>query len=143
MDTSRTLQVILFIYETLRLLLLAAFLFIAQSLGSGFPGETGAFFPYIVYSSSNALFFLMALFMWQGGGEYRSYVTLYMAGKVIAVVSFSVWAFFTSREMGMQDVRISIILFGGSVLINTADALSIWGARTLQEKYRRIGNGGL
>jgi len=144
MGASRPLQAALFIYESLRLLLLVAFLFIVQSAGGNFAGEGGAFFPYIVYISSNALFFLMALFMWLRPEEYRNYVTLYMAGKIIAVASFYVWAISTSREItGMHNLAGSIVLFGGSALVNLADVLSVWGAWTLQRKYRRMENGGL
>ena len=95
MDIPRSpLAAVLFFYECLRLLLLIVFLFISSSMGSaGF--ASGAFFPYIVYISSNALFPLMILFVWLRPGEYRNYITLYKAGKIIGVVSFYVWEIFS------------------------------------------------
>ena len=113
------------------------------SLESGFPGDTlagGAFFPYIVYISTNALFPLMALFVWLGPQEYRNYIPLYMAGKIIAVVLFFAWALFSPRELSAASVTTSLVLLGGSIVVNMADALSIWGAWALKNKYR--GGGG-
>ena len=135
MDVFRFLAAALFIYECLRLLLLVVFLFIVPPLEGG---TIGAFFPYIVYISSNALFPLMALFVWLRPKEYRNYIPLYMAGKIIGVVSFYAWAIFSSREFpGMENIAKSITLLGGSLLINLADILSVLGARTLKNKYRR------
>ena len=134
----------LFYYECLRLLLLAVFLIITLS-------GSAAFSPYLVYLSANALFPLMALFIWLRPEEYRNYLTLYMAGKVIASVSFYVWEFFAFRwgnaafESGgvfgefpeVENAARSIILIGGSVFIGLADILSVWGAWTLKSKFRQ------
>ena len=144
MDVSKPLAAALFIYECIRLLLLVAFLFIAAALGNSIPSGSGDFFPYIVYISSNALFALMAMFVWLRPAEYQNYITLYMAGKVIAVVSFYVWAIFSSRGIaGAENMAGSAALLGGSILMNMADILSIWGAWALKRRYRRVENGGL
>jgi len=128
----------LFIYECFRLLLLVVFLFIAPASGGGIQGGIGTFFPYVVYISANALFPLMALFIWLRPQEYRNYVTLYMAGKIIGVVSFYAWTIFSSREFpGMENLARSLTLLGGSIIINLADILSVWGAWALKSKYRR------
>ena len=136
---------LLFLYECIRLLLLVIFLFIAP-LQSGFPGEGfpqgnyagGAFFPYLVYLSANALFPLMVLFVWLRPQEYRNYLTLYMAGKIIGVVSFYAWEVFSSREYpGVENVVKSMVLLGGSVFISLADILSVGGAWMLRNKFRR------
>ena len=147
MDVSRKqrlpglLAAMLFIYECFRLLLLVAFLFIVPPLESG---AIGAFFPYIVYISSNALFPLMALFVWLKPEKYRNYISLYMAGKIIGVVSFFAWMIFGSRDFpGIEHIARSITLLGGSLLINLADVLSVWGAWTLKNKYRRAESGGI
>ena len=141
MDVSKPLPAALFIYECFRLLLLVIFLFIKPLPGSGFlegSAVIGAFFPYIVYISSNALFPLMALFMWLRPEEYRNYITLYMAGKIIGVVSFYAWMAFSSREFpGTENIARSITLLGGSIFINLADILSVGGAWMLKNKYRR------
>jgi len=145
MDVSKPLSAALFLYECIRLLLLAVFLFIVSPLGNGISSGIGAFFPYMVYISSNALFPLMAMFVWLRPDEYRNYITLYMAGKIIAVVSFYVWVIFSSREglSGAENIARSITLLGGSILINMADILSVWGAWTLKKKYRKAESGGL
>ena len=99
----------------------------------------GAIFPYIVYLSSNALFPLMALFVWLRPEEHRNYLTLYMAGKVIAAVSFYAWEFFAVRRgsPGAVDAVMNLIFLGGSVFISLADILSIWGAWILKNKFQR------
>ena len=141
MDVSRKQQLprllaaVLFIYECLRLLVLVVFLFIVPPL----EGSTiGAFFPYIAYISANALFPLMALFVWLRPQEYRNYITLYMAGKIIGVVSFFAWVIFGSREFpGAENVARSITLLSGSFTLSLTDAFSVWGARMLKNKKNR------
>ena len=140
MDVCRPLRAALFFYEAFRVLLLVFLLFIAPLEGGFSMGSSarGGFFPYLVYLSSNALFPLMALFVWLRPEEYRPYLTLYMAGKIIGVVSFYVWEFFSFRNFsGMDDVVKSIILLGGSVFINFADVLSVGGAWALKNKFRQ------
>ena len=133
MDVYQPLRAGLFIYELLRLLLLLVF-----SLFLPLEGQSGAFFPYLAYLSSNALFPLMALFLWLRPQEYRNYLTLYTAGKIIGVVSFYAWEFFSAREFpGMENMARSVVLLGGSVFISLADLLSVWGAWMLKNKWRR------
>ena len=143
----------LFFYEIFRLLLLVVFLFIV-SLEGGFSAEnsfamgslhtmesaaSGAFFPYLVYLSANALFPLMALFVWLRPGEYRNYLTLYIAGKIIGAVSFFAWEIFSYREFpGFGNMARSLILLGGCALINLADILSVGGAWMIKNKFRRV-----
>jgi len=140
MEVLRPLRAALFIYECLRILLLVVLLFIAPG-ESGFPEDSagGAFFPYLVYLSANALFPLMALFVLLRPEEYRNYLTLYMAGKIIAAVSFYAWGYFSSREFpGMDNIVRSLTLLGGSVFISLADILSVGGAWMLKNKYRQV-----
>jgi hypothetical protein len=139
----------LFFYEALRLLLLVVFLLVAPpgggvrqaggvSMGYAFAAESyssGAFFPYVASLSANALFPLMALFAWLKPEEYRSYLTLYTAGKLIAVVSFFAWAFFSVREFpGVENLAKSRFLYRGGVYVNFADMLSVWGAWAIKKK---------
>lgn len=141
MDVYRPLRAGLFFYEILRLLALIVFLSLMPQEGSA----DREFFPYFVYLSSNALFPLMALFVWLRPELYGNYVNLYMAGKVIGAVSFFAWEIFTSRKFpGMDNILKSMILLGGSVLLSLADILSVWGAWTLKNKWRKslMENGG-
>ena len=138
MDVYRPLRAGLFIYEILRFLLLVVFL----SLDGGFLSDnlrSGGFFPYDVYLSSNALFPLMALFLLLNPREYRSYLTLYMAGKIIGVVSFYVWEVFSTRNLpGGMNLLSNIIFLGGSVFISLMDILSLWGAWMLKNKWKKL-----
>ena len=135
MDVYRPLRGGFFFYECLRLLLLIMFLAIAPTEGS----MIGAFFPYTVYLSANALFPLMTLFIWLRPEEYRNYPTLYMAGKIIGVVSFLAWGLFSSREYtGVESAVKALVLLGGSVFLCLVDILSVWGAWMLKKKYNQV-----
>ena len=133
MGAYRPLRAVLFFYECLRLLLLVVFIFLAPLDAAVY----GAFFPYLVFLSPNALFPLIALFVWLRPETFRNYLSLYMAGKTISVVLFFVWELFTSRHFLVgDDVLRSLVLLGGSILINLTDILSVWGAWILNKKYR-------
>jgi len=144
----------LFVYEIFRFLLLVIFLFFVP-LDGGFGGGSsgnGTFIPYSVYLSSNALFPLMALFVLLKPREYRNYLNLYVAGKVIGVISFYVWEFFSRMRLrpasfdfvnGYEalpwagNIAVVFLLFGSIFLISFADILSIWGAWTVKNKFRQ------
>jgi len=130
MDVYRPLAVLLFFYEVFRILFLVILLFIS-------PQENSIAGILPVYISSNALFPLMALFMWLKPAEHRNYITLYIAGKVIVLVSFFAWNFFSSWDILWFGIGIrSILILGAFVLLNLADALSVWGAWVMKNKYR-------
>ncbi|MCL2374037.1 MAG: hypothetical protein FWC65_02190 [Treponema sp.] len=147
MDISKPISAALFLYECFRLSLLIAFLFVAQSVGIGVPLEIltgGAFFPYIAYLGSTALFPLMALFIWLRPQEHRNYIALYMAGKVIGVVLFYAWAISPSGEFtGMENLQHNRAVLLISIGMNMADVFSIWGACTLKNRARKTEIGGL
>ena len=130
MNSYWPLRAGLFFYEVLRLLLLVIFLFLM-------PPGNGTFFPYLVYLSANAMFPLITLFIWLRPGEYRNYISLYLAGKIIGVVSFYAWEIFVSREFpGLENIVKSLVLFWGSIFISLADILSIGGAWILKKVSR-------
>jgi hypothetical protein len=80
----------------------------------------------------------MALFIWLRPDEYRNYITLYMAGKIVSLVSFYSWEVFTLRVINRDENFVNnVILLGGGALISLADMLSIWGAWAINKKYRR------
>jgi len=137
MDVYRPLRAGLFFYECLRLLLLVVFIFVA-SMGNGLDVKG---FPNLVYLSSNALFPMMALFVWLRPEEYRNYLNLYVAGKIIVLITFYIWQFFSLREIrGAESPVISALLLMGSVVVSLADMFSLWGAWTLK---KRFADGGL
>jgi hypothetical protein len=132
MDVYRPLGAGLFFYDCLRLLLLVVFLLMA-SVGGSISG------PFPVYMSSNALFPLMTLFIWLKPGEYRNYIALYTAGKIIALVLFFIWEIFTFSELirfNIQEKSVIILTIGA--LLSVADILSVWGVLVINRKFRRV-----
>jgi len=135
MDAYRPLRAGLFFYECLRLLILVIFITVA-SMGNGLSLKG---FPYLVYLSSNTLFPMMALFLWLKPEEYRNYLSLFMAGKIITLVTFYLWQIFSSREFReAENLILGVFLLWGSVFVSLADMLSLWGAWALKNKFRRI-----
>jgi len=129
MSVQRPLKAVIFIYEIIRFLLLALIISITPQ-----PNGDGALSPYLVYLSVNALFPLMALFIWLNPEEYKNYLTLYMAGKIIGTVSFFIWEIFGSRNFtGGENIITGIIILGGIFFISFMDILSVWGALVLKK----------
>ena len=137
MDAYRPQRAVLFLYECVRLLLLVIMVFLALPTSGG-----GALFPYASYLSPNALFLLVALFVWLRPGVYRNFLSLYMAGKIISVVLFFTWEFLTDRQFSIdENIAVSRILLIGGALLSMADILSIWGAWFLNNRYRESSGG--
>ena len=134
-DACRPLRAGLFVYECLRVFILVLFLLVASIEASAGGIYLGT---YSVYMSSNALFALMALFLWLKPEEYINYSLLYIAGKVIALISFYIWEIISFREFARNgDLAKNIVLLGGGALLSLADMLSVWGAWVIKKKYRR------
>jgi hypothetical protein len=95
----RPLSLVLFIYDFFRLF------FMLELLIAAIPRTPDApWFPYLVYAAPNALFPLMGLFLLSRPGEYRSYISLYVAGKIIVIVSILGWIVFS-----FQSIYLSIL----------------------------------
>ena len=134
MDVYRPLRAGLFFYECLRLFFLVVFITVA-SMGNGFDLKG---FPYLVYLSSNTLFPMMALFLWLRPDEYRNYLSLYMAAKIITLVTFCLWQFFSSGDYwGTENLAISAFLLSGNIIVSLADMFSLLGAWALKNKFRQ------
>jgi hypothetical protein len=140
MDVYRPLRISLFLYELLRLLTLAVLFAVFSPLEGAV--KSGVF-PYLVYAAPNALFPLMTLFMWLRPKAYRSYLSLYTAGKIIAVAAFYGWGFFALRSPGAENLRTAnlmelLILFGSSFVLNLCDILSIFAGWFLARKIKKM-----
>jgi len=121
----------LFIFECLRLLALVVFF--------GAAPREGSLGVLSVYLSANALFLLMALFVWLKPEEYRSYPVLYMAGKIIALVTFYVWLIISSPGIpGLGNAERNVFLLGGCFFLCLLDLLSVWGAWMIRVKLRHV-----
>ncbi|MDR0496744.1 MAG: hypothetical protein LBH42_03935 [Treponema sp.] len=116
--------------------MLVIILFIVPPEG-GFTLESSASGVFPVYLSSNALFLLMALFVWIRPMECRNYLDFFMAGKIIALVSFYVWIFFFLQEsLGIGNRQQSFYFFASCFLINVIDISSVCVAWAIKRKYR-------
>jgi hypothetical protein len=141
MNEYRPLRAVLFYYEVFRVLLLAG-LFVFFSPLEGV--VKGGVFPFLAYVTPNALFPIMALFLWARLGEFRVYLPLYVAGKVIAVVAFYAWGLFNFRPalelplMGLERESIAqgIALLSGGFVLSLGDALSIFGGWMLHNRIK-------
>ena len=126
----------LFIYESIRVLILAAFVFFQPVDPSGFPR--------LVFAVSGALFPIMALFIWLDISRYRAYLPLFAAGKCIGLFSLLVWSF-VSRNITMTEGVPGIViaeraLLSGdlfamaAVLLIIKDVYKMTETQTLEEK---------
>ena len=79
----RVLKPAVFIYECIRILFLAIFIFFQ-------PGDSPNL-PRLIYAAPGALFPLMALFIWLDISRYRAYLPLFIAGKCIGIFTLAVW----------------------------------------------------
>ena len=134
MDVYRPLRGALFCYETVRFAALAGFAAL-----SGLPGDGGTF-PYLACMTPNALFLLMALFVWLRPGEYRAYLPLYIAGKIMAVMAFAGWCVFSFKSLGAVLFLLppgEAAALGGSFLVSAGDALAFAGALALLNRINR------
>jgi hypothetical protein len=129
----RPLRGILFGYELVRLVALVGVIGLAP------PAGEGVAFPTLVYGTANALFVLMALFVWLDPLRYEAYVPLYTAGKVISVVSVLGWCIFSLERIFnavfMHDSGILIVL-GSLLCIALGDILSVCGGAALLRKLK-------
>jgi hypothetical protein len=139
MDVFKPLRAVFFFYEMFRLLTLAVFFAFFSPLEGA---VKGGIFPFLVYVTPNALFPLMTLFMWLRPRDYRNYLPLYMAGKVIAAAAFYGWGIFSLRSPALEQVRMAnlaelLVLSGGSFVLNLFDIFSIIGSWVLSKKINR------
>jgi hypothetical protein len=101
MEPYKPLRAGLFVYESLRLLFLAAVFAVLRP-----DGAVG--FPWLVYAAPNALFTLMALFLWLNISRYGVYLPLFLAGKLISLFSILGWSIFM-RSIRAAEFFVGII----------------------------------
>ena len=95
MGIIRLLRPGLFVYECVRILLLAFTLVFIMP-------ETSAI-PWLAFTASGALFPLMALFMWIDADRYKTYLPLFIAGKCIGIFSLLCWTVVSGRFTMFED----------------------------------------
>jgi hypothetical protein len=145
MGEYRPLRGGIFVYDVLRLIVMleTAVLF---ALPAG--GLEEAAFPLLAYMAPNALFPMMALLFWLRPDEYRPYVFLYIAGKIVGIMANLGWLAFSIKNTGLDmiiggDFR-SRVFLGSAFITIFLDGLSVLGGFLLNRgrtKATRIEGG--
>jgi len=135
MNIHKPFRIVLFSYDLLRLLfIVAAYSFFSVVRPEG----NGGIFPYFAYMSSNVIFPLICFFLLIKPSEYRNFFHLYIAGKIIAVVLFYMWAFFSlpheTGSINRDNYYEAITLLAGVFFISLGDILSIFGIWVLNKE---------
>jgi hypothetical protein len=100
MRINRFFKFLLFIYECINFLILAAIIV--------FHNINQAALPQISFTASTALFPLMSLFIWLDSSRYRVYMPLFTAGKCIGIFSILGWSIIAGQ------VTIKAVLSGAA-----------------------------
>jgi hypothetical protein len=133
MGSYRPLRLVFFIYDFARLVVMTSLLMtFVQSTES----QDGGVFPYVFYAVPNGLFPLMSFFLWVDPGAYRPFIPLYMAGKVLAVVSAFMWLMFSLPRISgsfFEAGQSTFVVAGTALLLSVGDALSIFGGAILRK----------
>jgi hypothetical protein len=132
----RPLSLVLFIYDFFRLFFMLELLIAVIPLGDA---PEASWFPYLVYAAPNALFPLMGIFLLSRPGEYKSYISLYMAGKIIVIVSVFGWTIFSFQSIlnSAFPAREFITIFGFLFGLIILDAASLLANSQLKNKLNR------
>jgi hypothetical protein len=133
MRTYRPLRFVFFIYDFIRLLVMISLLVIFVQPAS--PHE-GGLFPYVFYAVPNGLFPLMSLFLWINLNAYKPFIALYMAGKLLAVVSVFAWLMFSLPRVSalfLEGGYPTLVVAGTALLLSAGDALSVLGGAALKK----------
>ena len=137
--TRQNLAGVLLVYELVRLLtLIGVFVYLEPA---------GRPFPWLAALAPNALFPLMALFFRIDGSFLgAAYAPLYMAGKVVSVVTALNWfVFFSGLLRPAEDSALffmngehALAFLGGALFITAGDLFSIAGGLLFS---RKLGTG--
>jgi hypothetical protein len=124
----------LFVYELVRLGMLV------EAVGLAAPTGEEVVFPALVFGAANALFVLMALFVWRDPLRYGVYAPLYTAGKAISVIAALGWCVVSWQRIVntifINDSDILVVL-GLLMCIAAGDILSACGGAALIRKFKR------
>lgn len=125
-----------FIYDFFRLLFMLELLIAVLPLGNT---STASWFPYLVYVVPNALFPLMGFFLLIRPQEYKAYIPLYLAGKIIVIVSIFGWTIFSFKNIFTSTISTQefITLLGFVLGLTILDTGSLLGSSLLKSKINR------
>jgi hypothetical protein len=134
MGTYRPLRLVFFIYDFVRLIVMTGLLVLFVQPAAL---HEGGLFPYIFYAVPNGLFPLMSLFLWVNLNAYKPFIALYMAGKILAVVSIFAWLMFSLPHVStlfLEGGRQTFVVAGTALLLSAGDALSVLGGAVLKKQ---------
>jgi hypothetical protein len=134
MEVYRPLRLIFFIFDLIRLIVMISLLSAFVPTGSG---DGGRVFPYLFYAVPNGLFPLITLFLWLRLSYYKSYIALYMAGKILAVVAVFAWLVFSIPGITQAlsvNAQGTFTVIGTALLLAIGDALTVLGGVILKKR---------
>jgi hypothetical protein len=134
MEPYRPLRLIFFIYDFIRLVVMTSLLMAFLSPAAS---EGGGVFPHVFYAVPNGLFPLMSFFLWLRLDAHKPYISLYMAGKILAVVAVFAWIIFTLPHIpGILpgDAGGTFTVIGTALLLSIGDALTVLGGAMLKKR---------
>jgi hypothetical protein len=131
MGIIRLLKPGLFVYECVRILLLAFTLVFIMPEASAI--------PWLAFTASGALFPLMALFMWIDLDRYKTYLPLFIAGKCIGIFSLLCWTVVSGRLTMFEDfygiyVIVDLVFLSGDLFALAAVLLLFRSMQKLTNK---------
>jgi hypothetical protein len=105
------------------------------------PGEGAGVFPWLVYAVPNALFPLMALFLWRRFSRYGAYLPLYVSGKCMVLAAVFGFCIFSRQEIFTAVYLMSpgvFIILGCLLILLFGDLFSALGGLALIKKLQEI-----
>ena len=102
-----------------------------------------ASFPWLALITPGAMFPLMALFWRLNIDRYRSYGSLYLAGKGLGIITTMFWLFFIKSSMMRESFLSDVTLFlmpGIIFFLVIGDILSVWLVVTIIKSTNGGGN---
>jgi hypothetical protein len=122
MKRFRFLQLVLFLYDLVRLIVIVG---IIAQLGK--VSLLNGSFPYLVYSSSQALFPIMTWFIYTDAEKYLAYFPLNIAGKGVNILLSAIWVFHAASEISSSMSFELFLCLGLTLIIVFTDIMSILG----------------
>jgi hypothetical protein len=94
-----------------------------------------AAFPWMVYAVPNALFLLVAIFMWLNPSKYGVFDPLYISGKAMSLFSITGWYLF-SRQAGSAYLKETSFSNRAFATLFFCDLLSLFAVVLISIKKR-------
>jgi hypothetical protein len=87
------------VYDIVRLIAMTAVLVVIAGTKTNAIVSAGDFnklstIPFLSFAAALAIFPLMAFFLWQNVAVYRPFTNLYVAGKIIGIITVGIWVYF-------------------------------------------------